>query len=52
MFDLVMEIHSSPNMFVKLQPGARYGSWELIYNELQAQCSGHQYNPCKDFPVQ
>ncbi|XP_065898588.1 protein polyglycylase TTLL10-like [Dysidea avara] len=52
LLDLEMEIHSSPSMFVNLQPGAKYGSWELVYNELSAHCSGQQYNPCKDFPVQ
>ena len=52
MLDLVVGIHSSPNKFVNLQPGDNYGSWELIYNELLADCSGYQYNPCRDFLIQ
>ena len=52
MLDLVIEIHSSPDKFVNLQPGEKYGSWELVYNELLANCSGYQYNPCRDFPIQ
>ena len=50
--DLVIEIYSSPDKFVDLQPGEKYGSWELVYNELLANCSGYQYNPCRDFPIQ
>ena len=52
MLDLVVEIHSSPDRFVNSQPGEKYGSWELVYNELLADCSGYQYNPCRDFPIQ
>ena len=48
MLDLVIKIHSSPEKFASSQPGEKYGSWELVYNELLA----HDYNPCKDFPMQ
>ena len=49
MLDLVIEIHSSPDKFVNSQPGEKYGSWELVYNELLTLNSDYQYNPCKDF---
>jgi len=52
MLDLVIEIHSSPDKFVNLLPGNKYGSWELVYSELLASCSKYQYNPCRDFPMQ
>jgi len=49
MLDLVIEIHSSPDKFVNSQPGEKYGSWELVYNELLTHNSDYQYNPCKEF---
>ena len=45
MLDLVIEIHFSSDKFVNSQPGEKYGSWELVYNELLANCSGYHYNP-------
>ena len=50
MFDLVLDLHTDPGKFLSMKPGEWYGSWELVWNEAHAVCSGDPpYHPCKEF---
>ena len=49
MFDLLIELHEYPAAFERMTQGDRYGDFELIYNELEDQCSERIYDPCVEF---
>jgi hypothetical protein len=48
-FDMILELHEAPTAFEKMTVGDMYGSFELIYNELEDGCSEKMYNPCVEF---
>ena len=49
MFDMLIELHESPTAFERMTQGDMYGSFELIYNEMEDDCSEKLYNPCVEF---
>ena len=46
---MIIELHESPTAFEHMTRGDTYGEFELIYNELEDQCSDVSYNPCIEF---
>lgn len=49
MFDMLIELHESPTAFERMTQGDMYGGFELIYNELEDDCSEKLYDPCIEF---
>jgi hypothetical protein len=49
MFDMLIELHESPTAFERMTQGDMYGGFELIYNELEDDCSEKLYDPCVEF---
>lgn len=49
MIDMIIELHESPTAFEHMTRGDSYGEFELIYNELEDQCSDVSYDPCIEF---
>uniref|UniRef100_A0A7S2S518 Uncharacterized protein n=1 Tax=Mucochytrium quahogii TaxID=96639 RepID=A0A7S2S518_9STRA len=49
MFDMLIELHESGTAFQRMTQGDMYGGFELIYNELEDDCSEKRYDPCVDF---
>ncbi len=50
MFDLMLDLRTSPERFVHMSPGERYKSWELVWNEFDTVCHSHHqpYDPCRE----
>ena len=51
MYDLLFELRESPANFVNMKPGQQYKSWQLVWNEVDYNCTTNKqaYNPCKLF---
>lgn len=49
MFDMLLELHEAPTAFEKMTQGDMYGDFELLYNELEDDCSEKMYDPCVEF---
>lgn len=49
MFDMLLELHEAPTAFEKMTQGDMYGDFELLFNELEYDCSEKLYDPCIEF---
>lgn len=51
MFDLLLELRTSPDRFAHMVPGEWYKSWQLVWSEVNEKCStdAPPYNPCEEF---
>ena len=50
MFDMLFELRLNPERFTTMKAGEWYKSWELVWNEMDEECSRRPpYNACKEF---
>eukprot|EP00516_Mucochytrium_quahogii_P006933 CAMPEP_0203745080 /NCGR_PEP_ID=MMETSP0098-20131031/939_1 /ASSEMBLY_ACC=CAM_ASM_000208 /TAXON_ID=96639 /ORGANISM=" , Strain NY0313808BC1" /LENGTH=1521 /DNA_ID=CAMNT_0050632771 /DNA_START=76 /DNA_END=4641 /DNA_ORIENTATION=+ len=48
-FNLGQQVHENPQFYTLMRAGDRYGSFEMIFNEIEEETTKHVYNPCQEF---
>jgi len=48
-FNLAQQVHENPQFYTLMRAGDRYGSFEMIFSEIEEERTKVVYNPCNEF---